>query len=210
MTVCQVKVIDRDVLSLFYLCMCLFQWRYKISGFLIYIHLVTFLPLCTVFTWYHNVSNRSQRILRFPTEISVFFPTSPSPEMLIHRSLIKCKVSEILCPKMLTFIKCNLKFCNVYFYTSEGNIGNAVRIWYMIQVILICYLPTRHPWKAGGKLAEACMWVPRIAEGFKAIKKQRVKSSQDVNFFLKFAPLLNFEEIMQSILIFSYQNAYQK
>lgn len=135
----------------------------------------------------------------FPT----FFPSSAYPQ-------ISSKVSEILCPKMLTYIKYNLNFWDVYFYTSEGNLGNAKCLWYMSQVILICYLPTRHPWKAGGKLAEAGVCLPRIVEGFKAIKKQRVNISQAVNFFLKFAPLLNFEEIMQSIFIFSYQNAYQK
>lgn len=111
---------------------------------------------------------------------------------------------------MFTSIKCHLKFCNVYFYTSVGNIGNAICIWYMIQVILICYLPTRRPWKAEGKLVEACVCLPRIAESFQAIKKQRVSSSQAVNLFLKFTPLLNFDKIMQSILVFSYQNAYQK
>lgn len=111
---------------------------------------------------------------------------------------------------MLTSIKCNLKFCefcDVCFYTSGGNFGNAICIWYMIQAILICYLPTRHPWKAGYKLLKlVCV----LLEDFQAVKKQRVKISQAVNFFLKFTPLLNFEEIMQSIFIFSYQNAYQK
>lgn len=66
------------------------------------------------------------------------------------------------------------------------------------------------PMESRGQTAEASVCLPRIAEDFKGVKKQRVKSSQAVNFFLKFAPLLNFEEIMQSIFIFSYQNAYQK
>lgn len=60
------------------------------------------------------------------------------------------------------------------------------------------------------KLAEACACVPRTVEGFKAVQQQRTNSSQAFDFFLKLAPVLNFEEIRHSILVFSYQNAYQK
>lgn len=64
--------------------------------------------------------------------------------------------------------------------------------------------------KSRVQTAEACVCLTRTVEDFQAVKKQRVKISQAVNFFLKFTPLLNFEEIMQTIFIFSYQNAYQK
>lgn len=60
------------------------------------------------------------------------------------------------------------------------------------------------------KWAEAYMCVPRTVEDFKAIQKKTGNSSQAFNSFMKLAPVLNFEEIMHSILIFSYQKAYQK
>lgn len=81
----------------------------------IYVYLVL-LQLSTGFTQYNNTNDMSQKVLRFPV---VFWQLRSAYLQITNK--IEGEITEMLCPKMLTSIKLDLKFCSVYFYTSEEN-----------------------------------------------------------------------------------------